>query len=546
MQMIGLSPKTEQRFFLLWIALIASFFLWSRLDFSSHIYYFGDGNVVVELIQTMMANHDWDPNWARVADKIHQPEELTSLTEASSKPDIFYHMSGYMLFGAAICKTLFSLGFPDLPVQAVLRGFNVFLQLATLLILYSIGKSMLNRYAGLLAATLFVLFPLVVMEAHYERPETWLCFLTVALVYSCLHFQKAPLRYSALIGILIGLSLATKLSQLFLGLMPALLLVHFWLARKTGNFRSRTTTLILFSVLIVTCVALTICIHTPFIVKNAKATLEGLRGMASFYATPTYPYAEEHYSFAGQMLVSFNYFIFTLGYTWCVFIAASVFFLAKEYLQNPASGKITNLVIVVPVLFIFIYSALQVNFVERTFSSIEGILCLMVALGAIRFFQWLNKFSKIPMLKYSFLFLVLAALFYKALVNDYLFVQRYIKHPDKTPRILFQESLKNEFQGFWIKNVYFAYKVTNHLPEKPAKTPRIYQIDDLNEHWTKDYLGILEKNGFIKVGSYCSDFYDMPQNTLTIYHGAAKNHYYVREDEWPANVPTGYFKTNCQ
>ena len=113
------------------------------------------------------------------------------------------------------------------------------------------------------------------------------------------------------------------------------------------------------------------------------------------------------------------------------------------------------------------------------------------------------------------------------------------------PRIEFQETLKKDFQGFWIKNVHVTVGFTNAIPEKPEKAPRIYHLEDYNQYWNAPHLKKLKENGFVHVGTYCSDFYDLPASNYTIYHAAAKNHYWVRQDEWPATVAPGYFKTNC-
>lgn len=526
-------------------ALAVLFFFWTRIDFSNRIYYFGDGNVVVELIRLMLSSHDWDPNWWRLETMITpQPEALTP-TPSHDSSSIFYNLAGYILTGAGITKILYGLGFGDWPIPAILRGFNILIQMATLWLLYLTGKKLFNTYAGLLAALLFVVFPLVVMEAHYERPETWLCFLLTAALCCCVYFYDAPLRYSALIGVLTALSMASKTNQILLLAMPGLLLLHSWLTTKTETAAVKTKKLFISGAAMLLCLLLTLFIHTPFLLTHLGDVIQGLKDQAVFYHSSAYPYSEEHYSFAGQLLVSLRYFHFTLGSLWCLFFVIGFVFLVNDYLQAPTSKKIVNITIVLPIVILFTFSASLTVFAERSLSSLEGSLCLVTAVGFVYALQQLQQLIKNRALSTALTSAFLLLMLLTPLHLSYVFVDSYIHHPKKPKRVLFQEELKKDFPKFWIKNVYFALKVRGELPDKPEKAPRLYQIDDLNEHWTPKYLALLEQNGFRKVATYCSEFSKQPPNTLTIYHAAAKNHYYVRSDEWPAEVATGYFKTNC-
>jgi len=365
------------------------------------------------------------------------------------------------------------------------------------------------------------------------------------VVCCCVYFHEAPARYTALIGVLIGLSAATKTNQLFLLMLPALLLLHFQLTSATGTAAQKIQKMFALGFLVLFCTSVTVYIHTPFLITHANEVIAGLKDQANFYSTANYPYSEEHYSFLNQLFVSFRYYWFTLGSLWCLFLLTGTALLVKEFAENPSSKKIINLMVVLPILFLFFFSALLIVFAERTLSSIEGLLCLVTAFGFVRSMQQLEKIKSTKKIFPVLTAAIILVMLFTPLRIDYLFVDHYIKHPDKPQRVAFQDILKKDFQKFWIKNVYYSFKIQQQLPEKPEKAPRIYQIDDLNEHWTKNYLALLEQNGFRRIGVYCSEFFDMPPNTLTIYHAAAKNHYYVRADEWPAEIATDYFKTNC-
>jgi hypothetical protein len=538
------SPKIEHRLFLLWLAGITMLFLWSRLDLSHYIYYFGDGDAIVDLIRLMLTSHVWDPNWTRLLDVVHPQKELLPFIEMPNPGDHFYHMAGYMMIGAVLCRILAMIGLGDVPIQMVLHVLNLVIQVGMLCLLYTIGKKSSHRLLGIFTATLFVLFPLAMLEAHYERPESWLCLLTTACLYCSLQFRTAPLRYSAIIGLLIGLSVASKASQLFLGFIPALLLLPVWLNTKEKTLAQRSVLVVLYGTTLCVCLSLALAINTPFIPENLPATIAGIKHMASFYATPAYPYDQVQYGYFQQIFVSLRYFWFTLGSAWCFFFGAGLINIIVQYHTASDAQKDYYLVLSVPLLLFFLYSALQVNFIERNFSPWQGAICLISAQGMLWLWQW-GKRSLSRVIHFCACVVAVLALAYTPAKIDFIVLQHYIQHRDTPPRLAFQESLKEGFPGFWIRNVYFDFKMTGKAPEKPAKAPRIYQIDDMNDHWTQSALQKLETQGFRQVAIYCSEFSGMPPNSLTIYHAAAKNHYYVREDEWPDSVPKNYFKTNC-
>jgi hypothetical protein len=189
-----------------------------------------------------------------------------------------------------------------------------------------------------------------------------------------------------------------------------------------------------------------------------------------------------------------------------------------------------------PAIFLILYFPAQIIFIERNFVSIEGLASLVSAVGltVIARQHW-AVFSAVAIVTLS-----------TALRLDATFINNYIHKSDNPPRLAFELPLKKDFDGFWIKNVYFTHNYTGELPEKPPKAPRLYKVEDLNEHWSRDYVTKLQVSGFTRVALYCSEFSHLPPNNLTIYHSAAKYHYFVRNEEWPAALAKDYFRSNCQ
>lgn len=530
-------------YFFLLITLV--FFVWSRVDLSDRIYYFGDGTAVVALIQLMLDSGNWDPDWYRLVGVLQVKDDIKELMNISPDGAYFYHTAGYIMVATSICKVLYTAGLSGLSIQKILHGINLAVQLITLLLLYLTGRQIANRYVGLLSMIFFTLFPLALMEARYERIESWLCLLTTAVIYASLHFHKTPQRTSFAMGLLIGLGIATKFSQLYLGIIPFILLIHFFFSTHVP-IAQRIFAISVYGSLIIAGIVLAIAINVPYLFQHLTGYLAELKNLQTFYITPLYPYAEEHYSYPGQLYVIGRYFLVTLGLGWIFcFLVGTVGALHKSPLPDQYT-RLTMMTLVVPVILLIFYFALQVNFIERNFSPVEGFISIISALGF--YICWTAMDGKIipAYIGLAVRAVIVAWVFYIPLRLDILFIRNHIQKTPHSGQTAFQNEMKQDFPAFWIKNLSHTHHITLALPEKPAKAPRIYQIEDLNEHRARKYIELLTSNGFVYVAQYCSDFSSMPPNTLTIYHAAAKNNYFVRKDEWPADLPADYFKTNCQ
>jgi len=295
------------------------------------------------------------------------------------------------------------------------------------------------------------------------------------------------------------------------------------------------------------CLALllALAINIPFVLIQLPAYFEEVRISSGFYNSPYPMYSLAEQNYFSQLGFISHYFTSTLGMVGCLILVYGCLiclFIPTPSINIPLYFRLS---LCIPPLFIYFYFALKFNFFERIFSSVEPMLCVLLAMGFYSICQMMNKIIHKKTGFAAAVSLLAVATLWKPVVLDYRFVQNHIRQPGYMPRIEFQETLKKDFQGFWIKNVHVTYGFTGAIPEKPAKAPRIYHFEDYNQYWTVPHMKILKKNGFVHMGTYCSDFYDLPAGNHTIYHAAAKNHYWVRQEEWPATVAPGYFKTNC-
>jgi len=516
------------------------FFFWSRFDLSERIYFFGDANAITKLIELMLESGDWRADSLRLNEfKPDDPLREWFDSKEDLQQEHFYNFAGYIAVGAAIVKSAYWLGFQELPIQTILHIANVFFQMLTVLLLCWVAGKMFGRTVAWLTAVLFVFFPLTVQEAHYVRPETWLCLLASATFCCALYRQSRPWLAYSLMGVCLGLSFAAKFNQLFLGIIPAVLLLgDTW--QERGTFVQKVVFLSSRSAVILISMVIALWINTPYIVEGFFSYAKSIYQVYELYKNPVHPYFIEDYSYLNQLQNNVNYFVSTLGWLWCLF-----FLLGAGYLFGKREGedRTLNLALIMPCLFLLFYFASVQAFFERNYSSVEGLISIISAVGIWQSAKYLSGFWKQANTWWAVTLITVLTVLPAARLN-YIFVDRYIHGKGHEVRIDFQNSMKQDFPGFWFKNVHEAYNFTHRVPEKAPKAPRIYILKDFNGPWTKRLVATMEESGFTLVGEFRSEFYNMPTNNLTVYHQQHRYHYLVRDDELPKELPDNYLKTN--
>lgn len=520
--------RTQQLFFYTTLFVALLFFCWSRFDGSNRIYYFGDGTNIINMIALLVEGYGWDESLVKLIEQHTHQKELDPFINLPSPDGHYYNFSGYVMVAATVCKVLYAIGAESLSITQIVHGLNVVFQALTLGLLFGIGRRLGDRNTGLLAIVFFVAFPLAVMEAHYERQESWLCLLGTALIYVALRFHEAQRLACILMGVLIGLSITAKYSHVFLGIVPAILIASEWR-------RQKLSVLVSYGALVSVALIVAMAINVPTLFLHFDDYLAEISGITKIYQRVNYPYAMEHYSYTGQLGVILTYFAKTLGWLWLAFLLVGLLVLLVPR-WRPANIKTSAaLAITTPVLFLVFYFAAQLIFIERNFATVEGLISIISAIGI----------TQLARQRLVLLVVLMAATLFVPIKLDMVFVNHYVQKPENPPRRVFESKLKTNFEGFWIKNVYFTHNMTGEPPEKAPKMPRLYRVEDLNEHWSRHYVEKLQASGFSRVAVYCSEFSHLPPNNLTIYHSAAKYHYFVRHDEWPAGVANDYFLNNC-
>lgn len=104
------------------------------------------------------------------------------------------------------------------PFHLIARGLFFICGLVSIYLVFLIGRRLAGRWAGLSAAALMGVFPVHVFRSHLAFPDTMmLCFMAGAL-YVMIRDREPTWSYKkdALVGLLIGLGVATKYVAVFM------------------------------------------------------------------------------------------------------------------------------------------------------------------------------------------------------------------------------------------------------------------------------------------------------------------------------------------
>ena len=171
---------------------------------------------------------------------VRQALEKGSSLISNGQPTAYYPIG----YPAALGGVYALVKHTPIPDNFVLANayFNVFLGVATVGLLYGVGRRLFNVYVGLLAALWLAVFPNLIYHTSSFLTETLFNFLIMAalLVLLAPDWRERPLSRTrlAVFGVMLGLSaLVRPISLLFL---PLLLIV--WLATGIGWRRSLAQT----------------------------------------------------------------------------------------------------------------------------------------------------------------------------------------------------------------------------------------------------------------------------------------------------------------
>jgi YYY domain-containing protein len=121
------------------------------------------------------------------------------------------------------------------------RTLTALADTASVALMFVIGRRMYGRWTGLLAAALTAFAVIHIQHAHFYRPEPFTVLTSLAGLWAMLRFaDTARIRDAALLGLLVGLAMAPKVSVAPILAPLALVFLCTWKDRAGGRWSDLT------------------------------------------------------------------------------------------------------------------------------------------------------------------------------------------------------------------------------------------------------------------------------------------------------------------
>jgi hypothetical protein len=153
---------------------------------------------------------------------LHFPSTIEEFFSSDSplNPNFFAYGSFpiYLLKLSSLIASQFDMSFAFYShVNLVGRLLSVIFEIATIVLIFLIGKKIFSKKAGVLASFFYSISVLPIQISHFYIVDVPLTFFLLFILYQIICFYQNPTKKRALaIGVLLGFSLATKTSSLLI------------------------------------------------------------------------------------------------------------------------------------------------------------------------------------------------------------------------------------------------------------------------------------------------------------------------------------------
>jgi hypothetical protein len=153
---------------------------------------------------------------------LHLPSSMSEFLSIDSplNPHFFAYGS-FPLYLLKIIGSFADIFYPQTigydQINLIGRSLSVIFDMGTILLIFSLGKKIFSKQIGLLGAFFYTISVFPIQAAHFYAVDTTLTFFVLLTLYAIIFFYEKPTKIkAAVIGILFGISLATKTSALVL------------------------------------------------------------------------------------------------------------------------------------------------------------------------------------------------------------------------------------------------------------------------------------------------------------------------------------------
>ncbi len=228
-----------------------------------------------------------------------------------------------------------------------LRFWSAIAGVITVFLVYLLGKKLINTQSGIMAAAVTAFLPGLIQAGHFGTTESLLaCFYLAIAHYSLKIYQEKGIKNFLFTGLLLGLSLATKISAaIFIFLPLTAVIINLKKEKRLIKKQLAGLAILLLSALITTIV------FSPFLIINFSQSLTTLKYEIAVAKGEVVPFYTRQFLNTKPLWFQIRrVFPFLLG--WPVFIIS--FFGIIDILKEKKK-KQPWLIVLLPTLIFFLY-----------------------------------------------------------------------------------------------------------------------------------------------------------------------------------------------
>ena len=176
--------------------------------------------------------------------RVGLPDVETALSaEHSPLNPHWFPLGSALIYALALIRSVAEL-FTDwgaMDLRFAGRTLAALADTASVALMFAIGRRMYGAWTGLLAAALTTFAVIHIQHAHFYRPEPFTVLTSLAALWAMLRFaDTARMRDAALLGVLVGLAMAPKVSVAPILAPLALVFLWAWKDRSGGRWADLT------------------------------------------------------------------------------------------------------------------------------------------------------------------------------------------------------------------------------------------------------------------------------------------------------------------
>lgn len=327
--------------------------IYLRLDFNPDTYY-GDEEIPIAVIKHMEKSHSLDTNWARGIWR-----------KAGDRWAYGYDQYNFSSYNSAqyYLNQLFQVTKNNINPVVFNRLCSVAFQVLALITLCYTINYLTGMYGAMAAGLFFAVNPLLVVDAHYARPESFLIFITtLAIFLHLLAIKQTKQNYFFASALMWGVACACKFSMLP---MAGLCGLHFLILQLKTSKKTMTTLPWL------ACFLGGAFLLAPYMFINADKVIHGVQALFKQYFNAG---SAGVIRFDRSDLLLPKYLLGYFGAAFWFFIVFSLLH-ADHFLR-----KLSLALLAISVFYMLVFSLLSF-FNESNLSHLAFVWCLLLAIS---------------------------------------------------------------------------------------------------------------------------------------------------------------------